>query len=150
MTAPGAGADDAGTSFEWTYNPWREHPWLAAVGAALALGLGALVGSFGESPVLSIGLAGAGVAALAPRFAPTRCRVGSDGVARRGPLGWSRRRWVDIRRARLGREGMLVSPYPRAHFLEPYRALFLPLPGDRREALGAALRSELHARGLGR
>uniref|UniRef100_A0A832MMF1 PH domain-containing protein n=1 Tax=Eiseniibacteriota bacterium TaxID=2212470 RepID=A0A832MMF1_UNCEI len=150
-TPPGTDAGrDGGAPLEWTYNPWRERPGLAVAGTALALGVCAVVGALGEGPLLSAGLAAAGVASLAPLFVPARCRVGADGVARRGPLGWSRRPWAAIRRAVAGPGGLLVSPYTRRHWLDPWRAMFLPLPSARRAVLLAALRSRLEDHGLGR
>jgi hypothetical protein len=140
----------ATASVEWSYNPWRERPRLALVAVLFAAGGCALVISFRESWVLTVGLAIAMVASLAPLFTPARCRVGDDDVARKGPFGWARRPWRDVRRARLTPGGLLVSPYAAPHWLDLHRALFLPLPSATREPLTTELQNRLSAHDLAR
>lgn len=147
--APATEAGGTGAPLEWTYNPWRERPGLATAGGVSALLLCVLAAGAGEGPILTLGLCVAGVASLSPLFAPSRCRVTEDGVARRGPMGWSRRPWRAIRRAAAGPGGVLVSPYARRHWLEPWRSLFLPLPAGCRDALLPELRARLAEHGLG-
>ena len=142
----GAGA----SSLEWNYNPWRERPLLAMTALLFALACCAVLISFRESWVLTTGLAIAAVASLAPLFTPARCRVGGEDVARRGPLGWARRPWRDVRRARLTRGGLLVSPYAAPHWMDVHRALFLPLPSAEEGPLTAELESRLSVHGLAR
>jgi hypothetical protein len=132
-------AAPAAEPLEWSFNPWRERPGLASLALVLVLGACALVASLRESPVLTLGLSLAAVASLSPLFTPTVCRVDGDGVARRGPLGWSRRTWADLRRVTLGAGGLFVSPYLRRTWRDAHRALFLPLPAARSERLLAAL-----------
>jgi hypothetical protein len=88
--------------------------------------------------------------ALAPGMTPTRCRVDATGVARRGLLGWERRPWVQVRRARLGPAGLFVSPYGERTRLDRFRGLFLPLPrtGSAAGPLLEALRREVARHGL--
>lgn len=134
---------------EWRYNPWRERPLLAATALAFALGSLALLVSLGESWVLTIGLGTAAVASFAPLFTVAHCRVADGEVARRGPLGWARRPWAVVRRARLTRRGLLVSPYAEPHWLDVHRALYLPLPAAAAE-LADELQRELSAHGFAR
>lgn len=147
--APRAAADSA-PPVEWSYNPWRERPALAGTALVFALGCCAVLISFRESWVLTAGLAVAAVASLAPLFTPACCRVGEEDVARRGPLGWAKRPWRDVRRARLTRGGLLVSPYAEPHFLDVHRALFLPLPAAGEGPLTAELESRLSVHGFAR
>ena len=147
--APG-GAGAQAPPVEWSYNPWRERPGLAAVAVLFALGCCAVLITFRESWVLTTGLAIAAVASLAPLFTPARCRVDEADVARRGPLGWARRPWRDVRRARLTAGGLLVSPYASPHWLDAHRALFLPLPSAARGSLSVEIQTRLSAHGLAR
>jgi hypothetical protein len=124
---------------EWRFNPWRERPGLASLALVLAVGACALVASLRESLVLTLALSLAAALSLSPLFTPTVCRVDGEGVARRGPLGWSRRAWSDLRRVALGPGGLFVSPYVRRTWRDAHRALFLPLPAARSERLRAAL-----------
>lgn len=137
-------------AIEWRYDPWRERPALAASALVFALACCVLLVALGESWVLTAGLAIAAVASLAPLFTTARCRVGPDDLARQGPLGWARRPWRDVRRARLTRAGLLVSPYAEPHWLDIHRALFLPLPGARGAPPTEALRRVLSEHGLDR
>lgn len=147
--SPGASAAPAAV-LEWNYNPWRERPALAGTALAFALLCCAVLISLRESWVLTAGLATAAVASLAPLFTPARCRVGDEDLARQGPLGWARRRWRDVRRARLTPRGLLVSPYAEPHWLDAHRSLFLPLPHAATAPLTAELESRLAAHGLAR
>ena len=133
---------------EWSFNPWRERPARSALAALLALGLCVLVLSWRESIVLSAALCMAAVASLSPLLTPLECRVDHDGVARRGPLGWERRRWSEIRRAVLRRAGLLVSPYAAPHWLDGTRGLYLPLPAATREALAPSIAPHLQRHGF--
>lgn len=132
---------------EWRFDPWRERPRAAATGVGAALGMAALLAALGEHPILIGVLTLAAVAALAPAFIPARCRLDDDGAARRGPWGWERRAWAEIRRAILGPGALRVSPFSRSSWLDPYRGLVLPLPrADAR--LRAAVADRLAAHGF--
>lgn len=149
--APGAG-DALPTAvsppLEWSCNPWRERPLAAGLALLAGVGLWVLCWSLGESPLLALALGAAGLAALSPLLVPVACRVDGEGLARRGLWGWQRRRWSEIRRGARLRGGVLVSPYGRAHFLDAYRGLFLPLPGRGRAPLAASLERWLGLHGL--
>jgi hypothetical protein len=143
----GAGA----CPLEWTVNPWRERPLAALAAALVALGLWLLVlrllpGERAAATVLGLLL----LASLAPGMAPTRCRVDAEGAARQVLFTWERRRWTDVRRARLAARGLFVSPLARPGRLDRFRGLFLPLPAHPEGGadLGAALRRELDRHGL--
>jgi hypothetical protein len=136
------GGDAAAPPLEWTVNPWRENRAAAVTATLIVLGLWLVVirllpGEGVTAALLGVLLLGA----LAPGLAPIRCRVDEHGVARRVLLGWERRRWADIRRARLGAGGLFVSPLARPGRLDRFRGLFLPLPG--RGEVGAGLREAL-------
>ena len=133
---------------EWSFNPWRDHTGRAVAAAAFALGGCALVLSFGESFVLSLGLCIVIVAAFAPLLAPAECRVDEEGASRRGPLGRDLRRWEDVRRGVEVSAGFLLSPYARPHWLDPYRALLLPVPVRLRDHVAGAVREHLRGHGL--
>jgi hypothetical protein len=136
---------------EWSVSPWRERPAVALAAVVVAAGLWLVVlrllpGERATATVLGLVL----LVSLAPGMAPTHCRVDGDGAARRVLFTWERRRWGDIRRARLARSGLFVSPLERPGRLDGFRGLFLPLPA--RPATGAtlreALRRELDRHGL--
>jgi len=135
-------------SVEWSFNPWRERPLRSAAAALIALGLCVLVLAARESWVLSLALCVAALATLSPALTPLQCRVDDDGVARRGPLGWERRRWSEVRRAVLKRGGLSVSPYAKRHWLDETRGLHLPLPAASREALAPRVAPHLDCHGL--
>ena len=135
-------------ALEWSFNPWRDRPLAACAGAAMALGIGLVVASLAQPLPVRVGLGLAVLGALAPALAPARCRVDERGVEKRGPFGTVRRPWDGLRRASPRATAVLVSPYARPHWLEPYRGLVLPLPARGREALRAELASRFHAHGL--
>jgi hypothetical protein len=146
-----AGSAAAPAVLEWSVSPWRERPWAAAGAMAGALGLWWLALALLPGARLTatlLGLLCLGV--LAPGLGVTRCRLDADGVGRRGVLGWERRRWDQVRRARTGRAGLFVSPFDRPHPLDRFRGLFLPLPsrGGDPAALRDALAAEVRRRGL--
>jgi hypothetical protein len=143
-----AAADTTGAApVEWRFDPWRERPRAAALGVGASLGMAALVLAMGEHPLITAVLALVGAAALSPVFTPARCRLDDDGAARRGPWGWERRAWAEIRRALLGPGGLMVSPFARPSWLDPYRGLVLPLPrGDAR--VRAAVAAQLASHGF--
>ncbi|HEY3216639.1 MAG TPA: hypothetical protein VGK93_09120 [Candidatus Eisenbacteria bacterium] len=127
---------------EWSFNPWRERPKAAASATGISFGSCLLIGTLGQPPLLTLVLCAALLASLWPLLAPARCRVDEQGVSRRGPFGLERRPWGDLKRCVSGPAGLLVSPYPRSHWLDGYRSLWLPLP--KRD--GERLRNELLAR----
>jgi hypothetical protein len=114
---------------EWTISPWKENRRGAAFATLSALLLWILVLWLlpGEPlPATLLGLAVLG--ALAPGMASIQCRVDEVGVARRVLFAWDRRPWQEIRRARLRKEGLFVSPFVTPNRLDHFRGLFLPLP----------------------
>lgn len=133
---------------EWLFNPWREHPGRSALGAVLGLVLCLLAAELADSWVLTLGLSVVALGSLAPSFAPARCRMDPGGAGRRGPLGWNRREWRDIRRAVARSRGVLLSGHRSTHWTDPYRALFLPFPRERSHALHEAVRLHLARHGL--
>ncbi|MBI1799954.1 MAG: hypothetical protein HYR73_09765 [Candidatus Eisenbacteria bacterium] len=133
---------------EWSFNPWHEGPGGAALAAALALALCAIVILARQAfvPTLSLCLVAAG--ALSPALTPLLCRIDEQGVARRGPLGWEKRAWSEIRRAVVRGAGLLVSPYRQRHWLDAHRGLLLPLPAASRADLVLRIRPHLDRHGL--
>jgi hypothetical protein len=114
----------------------------------MALGMCVLVLRMQLSVLFALGLCIVAVSALSPLLTPARCRVDAAGVGRRGALGWSLRAWDDIRRAAAQPAGLLVSPFIRPHWLDPYRSLFLPFPASRRESLTHETRRRLKEHGF--
>ena len=113
---------------EWSYNPWRDRPGRAAVALVAALACCLVATSLRLPGVATLVLCVVCVTALAAGFVPVRCRLDESGVVRRS--GWfaERRRWRELQRAVRRADGVLLSPYRSRHWLDPYRALFLPLP----------------------
>jgi hypothetical protein len=135
-------------ALEWSFNPWRDRPLAAAAGALVTLGIGLVVSGLAEPLAVRLILGLLVLGALSPVLSPARCRVDDQGVERRGPFGTARRPWATLRRAARRPAGLLVSPYPRPHWLDPYRGLLLPLPSRDREGLLADLATRLHDHGL--
>jgi hypothetical protein len=133
---------------EWSFNPWRERPRVAALAAIFALGCCLLVIGAHVSFVLTLGLCVAAAGSLSPSLTPLMCRVSADGVARRGPLGWEKRAWSEIRRTVLSGAGLLVSPFAKRNALDPYRGLFLPLPAATGAQLAQRIRPYLERHGF--
>jgi hypothetical protein len=145
------GAAGESPSLEWSVSPWRERPAAAAGAVVVALGLWLLVLRLLPGERVTATLLGlVGLLSLAPGMAATQCRVDAAGAARRVLFTWERRSWGQIRRARLGRRGLFVSPLERPGRLDRFRGLFLPLPGRAGASSGleAALRRELDEHGL--
>jgi hypothetical protein len=131
----------------WVYDPWRERPRVAAAALAAAAGLCVLVVAAREPFLVAAGLCLFCIASFAPALAKAECRLDAQGAARRSWLGWERRRWAEVRRLSVLPAGLLLSPYPRPHWLDATRGLTLPLPAARREALLAQARALWEAHG---
>jgi hypothetical protein len=113
---------------EWSYNPWRDRPGRAAVALVAALACCVCATSLGLAVVPTLILCVVCVATLAAGFLPVRCRLDDEGVARGS--GWLRERrpWTRVHRAERQRDGVWLSPYRHRHWLDPWRAWFLPYP----------------------
>ncbi len=135
-------------ALEWSFNPWRDRPLGALAAALMTLAMCLLIASLDEPALVRIVLVLAVLGTLSPVLSPARCRVDGEGVQMRGPFGTARRRWSELRRAAARPAGLLVSPYARPHWLDPYRGLLLPVPAHGRERLIDALRGHLVAHGL--
>ncbi len=135
-------------ALEWSYSPWRDRPGACAAGLALFLAGCLAVATLGESPLLSGGLCLALAASLSPALLPARCRVDEGGVARHGLLGELRRPWGELRRGVLRPGSLMLSPYPRPHWLDPYRGVLLPIPAGEWNRVAPALRGVLDDHGL--
>jgi len=135
-------------ALEWSFNPWRDRPLAAAAAALMTVGMCLVIASLGQPPLVRLVLGLAVLGTLSPVLSPARCRVDEDGVEMRGPFGTARRRWSELRRVSARPAGVLLSPYARPHWLDPYRGLLLPMPAQERENLLAALRGRLEAHGL--
>ncbi len=139
---------DAGEALEWSVDPWREFPLRAATGILAAAALGLLAVRWAPVPLAGWALALALLALLAPAYLPVRCRVDASGLGRRLGLGWERRAWKEIRRARLTAQGLYVSSLRHGGPLEPFRGLLLPLPRAASPSLQAALARAIESHGV--
>ena len=113
---------------EWSYNPWRDRPGRAAVALSAALGCCVIAVSLRLPAVPTLLLCVVCVATLAAGFLPVRCRLDDGGVVRRSAWVSERRAWDQLRRAVKRPDGVWLSPYRSRHWLDPYRALYLPFP----------------------
>jgi hypothetical protein len=113
---------------EWSWNPWRDRPGRAALASTTALLVCGLVMVSRLPAFMTLAMCGVVLASLAVAFVPVRCRLDGEGATRRS--GWmvERRRWGDLERAVRTSEGFLLSPFRERHWLDAYRALFLPIP----------------------
>ena len=137
-----------GAALEWSYNPWRDRPGQAWGGLAALLACGGVVLALRLPAGVAIGLWVALAASFGQAFLPARYRIDDQGVTSGRGIFATRRAWTDIQRARRSREGVLLSPFSRRHWLDPYRALFLALPPAQGERLRGALDEWLRPHGL--
>ncbi len=137
--APTTTASPTGGAVVWAFDPWAEQPRTARVAALCAVGMCVLVVSARLPFLMGVALAVFCVASLSPALTPVECRVDAAGAARRGLLGWQRRRWEDVRRIETLPAGVLLSAHARRHWLDATRAMVLPMPAARRDALRAAV-----------
>ena len=135
-------------ALEWSFNPWRDRPLAAAAAALMTVAMCLVIASLSQPPLVRLILGLAVLGTLSPALSPARCRVDEAGVQKRGPFGTARRRWDELKRAATRPAGLLLSPYARPHWLEPYRGLLLPVPSRGRETLLADLRARLSDHGL--
>ena len=133
---------------EWSFNPWRDRPLAAVAASLMTVAMCLVIASLGEPPLVRLLLGLAVLGTLSPVLSPARCRVDDDGIQMRGPFGTARRRWSELRRVATRPAGVLLSPYARPHWLDPYRGLLLPIPSRGHEGLLADLRGRLAAHGL--
>ena len=120
---------------QWTFDPWRERPRVAAFATVALLALCGLLTVAREPLLVSLTLALACAAAFAPALAPSECVLDAQGARLRGPLGWQQRSWARVRRIERLRGGLLLSPYARRHWLDTARGVVLPASAARLEAL---------------
>ena len=137
--APTTTARPAGEAVVWAFDPWVEQPRTAVLAALCTAGMCALVVSARLPFLLAVALAILCVASLSPALTPVECRVDARGAARRGLMGWQRRRWEDVRRVDTPAAGALLSSSVRRTWLDATRAMVLPMPAARRTELRAAL-----------
>jgi hypothetical protein len=147
VAAADSGTPGVPAALEWRHQPWRDAPLRAATALIASAALGLLALRVAPVPLAGWALAVALLALAGPAFLPAACRVDSTGVARRIGLGWERREWEAIRRAKLGPVGLYVSSRSRGGPLEPFRGLLLPLPRIADPSLLASLEAELRAHG---
>jgi len=135
-------------ALEWSYNPWRERPGRSLGALVAVLGCCALVSSLGLPAGVAIALSAGIGASFGPAILPWSYRVDESGVTLgRGVLS-QRRGWTEIRRAVRSPEGVLLSPFERRHWLEAYRAFFLPLPSRASSRLAEDVEHILAQHGL--
>ena len=130
---------------EWTFDPWRDRPVTAGIAAFAVLALWLIIAACRFPWLLALAQAIVVASPLAPAFVPAACRIEVGGAARRGPLGWMRRSWADIRRIDDVPVGVLLSPYASRHWLDATRALTLPIPRPRRAELATLVRARWRA-----
>jgi hypothetical protein len=71
------------------------------------------------------------VVALWPVFTPTTYRLDDRGVTMRRPFRKDFRPWGRFRRFEAGRLNILLSPFPEASRLDPFRGMVLRLSNNR-------------------
>ncbi len=152
-TGPAAATSGSGAAadlarLDWSFDPWREDPRRALLATGCVLAAFLLTRYTGQAAVLAVLLALAVAGTLSPLLVAQRCVIDAAGVAVRGPFGWERRPWAELRRARVAPGSILVSPFLRPGRLDAFRALVLPVPRGRRDELVAAAAGVLERHGL--
>jgi hypothetical protein len=134
-------------ALEWSFHPWRDARRTTVLAFAVVLAGVGLVVWLVEPGLVRLALAFAVASSFTDAFLPVACRIAEDGIHRSTPLGAQHRPWQDIRRARVGPRGLVVSPFTRRTWLESFRALSLPFP-PRDPVLAERARAAVHAHGL--
>lgn len=145
--SPATTATPTGEAVVWAFDPWVEQPRTAVLAALCAAFMCALVVSARLPFLLGVALAILCVASLSPALTPVECRIDGRGAARRGLLGWQRRRWEDVRRVDQPSAGVLLSASARRTWLDGTRAMVLPMPAARRDELRATVHELRSAHG---
>jgi len=116
---------------EWSVWPARERPWAAAVLLAALAVLGVLIAQGTGDRVLGVAAplfilvsVGSFIARTHYRLTPESIEVRALGVSRARP-------WSEMRRARVDRDGVFLSPFEKRNWLEAYRGVRLPFGGNR-------------------
>ena len=131
----------------WTFDPWRERPRVAAIGALAVLAFWLAIVWLRFPLVIAVALGGVAAAPLLPAFVPAACSVSPAGASRRGLLVTVERAWRDVRRIDDVPVGLLLSPFARRGWRDATRALTLPMPAPRRAELRGLVRGLWGAHG---
>ena len=131
----------------WTFDPWRERPRVAAIGALAVLAFWLAIVWLRFPLVIAVALGGMAAAPLLPAFVPAACSVSPAGASRRGLLVTVKRAWRDVRRIDDVPVGLLLSPFARRGWRDATRALTLPMPAPRRAELRGLVRGLWGAHG---
>lgn len=130
-----------GLPLTWVDHPARNSPLKLAfttfVVLLCALGLVMLEGS------VPLALAGVVIllAAISPFLLPTRFTLNQQGVTQRSRLTFKQRPWQDLKRWQEDRNGILVSPFRAASWLDEVRGIYLR--GGPREEIRRILQQKL-------
>lgn len=138
-----AGQDET----EWTFDPWADRPIVTVLAALSLLAMWLLLAALRLPWLLALAVGVLVASPLLPATIPAVCRLEAGGASRRGPLGWIRRSWSEIRRVERVPVGVLLSPYARRHWLDGARALTLPMPRPRRDELASLVEARWRAHG---
>jgi hypothetical protein len=135
-------------ALEWVFNPWRHRPRHAWAAALAILAVTAFVATT-ELPLMArLALSAGFAAALGPAILPCRYRLDEGGVTLGVGVLDQRRPWSEFRRAVRTRGGVLLSPFASRHWLDGYRAWFLPRPPRRDDSFDPTLERLLGEHGL--
>jgi hypothetical protein len=132
----------------WTAHPARRRPKDVALVIAVVCITTAVVLSTFQSALLGALATIVLVASVGPFLFPTRYALTDEGIEATRFFTRRTRRYRDLRRLEIGARAALVSPLPRASFLDRYRGLTLFLDGADRQKVIELLRERVptHAR----
>lgn len=139
--------EGAGAALEWSFNPWRQATPRAVLGTVAFVLAAVSIATLRLPPLAAAVLLVVFTSDFLQVVFPSRCRVDEQGVARR-LLFWERRPWDRIRVARVGQQGLFVSPSVRPAALASFRGMLLPIPTAAPAALVNELRRRLTLHGL--
>jgi hypothetical protein len=120
---------EAAEEIAWRVHPAGERKGMAALVAALILALSALAAVWMQGAYWGVFSAGVLFLSLEGFFLASRFTLGTGGVTVQKAFSRSERPWSSFRSAWFDRHGVTLSPYPRRHWLENYRALRLRYGG---------------------
>jgi hypothetical protein len=109
----------------WRVHPAAERKAMAALTLGLILLLSGLAGAWMRGAYWGLFAFGVLFFSLESFFLPSRFGLGPEGVRVERAFSRSERPWASFRSAWFDPHGVTLSPYPRRHWLETYRALRL-------------------------
>ena len=111
----------------WSAHPLVQEPWPKSLALGLVIAASAVAAAVGLEGFFYGALALLVLcASMSSYLVPTRCELNASGIVISNLLWRRQRRWSEIRRLDVHRDGFFLSPFAAPHRLDSYRGLFVP------------------------